>query len=370
MRVISRSSHEAFTRCPRRFYYNYLYQGTGFEPPSQATYLQIGLAVHKGMEVMLTPGVDEEGLYDRAAAEAVKEWERLTLPHYTLALEERNQKVMDELAEGAALVEALVRGWFLTRYVEFTRLYEVLMVEKEVRVSLSASITLAARADAVVRERLTGAIYVLNHKTTQDKATSTADWTEQWQNSIQMWTEALAMESVLGEPVQGCLVEGFYKGYRKEGKHISPLIYGYRKATPDGQWMYQPTYTREKGWERFPVWEAEFPTGDGVRGWLALLSKDLISSHYYRSLPILKNHQVVEDWLAQVVRRETDVQYILEPHVAEKDRLSFFWQNWGKQCTFCPYEPVCRGRASMGDLISAGHLKEREDHHKMEGEGE
>lgn len=350
MREISRSSHEEFCACPRRFYYRYLYEGTGFDAKIPPLALAIGLTVHKGMEELLTTGNVEA-----AVAALGKEWERVVAPGRGVPSLEY------PLEEGAALAEGLVRGWYRSRFEAFMEEFEILMIEKEVEGLLASNVKLKGRADAVIRSKRDGRVYVLNWKTTSNPN----DWTSQWEHDVQMWTEALLMEDVLGEKVPGVIVEGLSKGVYREGMTHSPLIYGWKLDTARGT-IYSGKYmrfTKDLPWVKFPVWREK-----DVESWVNWLPMEIVSEQFVRSQPIMKNDDVVQEWIRQVVRRETDIEYILGSGAyGSQDHLDFFWQNWKKlNCQRCIYEGVCTKLVSIEGLVENGTLMKRVDHHAVQ----
>lgn len=170
------------------------------------------------------------------------------------------------------------------------------------------------------------------------------------------------MEDHLGEPIAGVIFEGFYKGVKRDGMFTSCTIYGW--VLPGEQPRYSSTYERfskERPWRKFAVWR-EFP--GGVKAWVEWMELETLSAQFVRSEPILKNNHVVEKWIRQVVRRETDIEHILEVG-DDQDKEDFFWQNFKKfNCRFCPFKPVCKEHVEIGAAIEAGQFVPREDHHK------
>lgn len=350
MRFISRSSHEDFTRCPRRGYYRYLYNGSGFDSRTPSIHLLIGLGVHKGLEILLKTNGDIE-----AAISAQKEeWASLAKDH----------QIPEETEH---LIEALVRGWYRACWPTFIEQFEILMVEEEVKALLAPNITLNARADAVIRDRETGAIYVLNWKTSG----SISDWNKQWEDEVQAWTEALVTEAVLGAPISGVIFEGLYKGTYREGRNHSPLIYGWKLPLGGGREIFSARYkryTKEEPWIKFPVWASSLPVEGGIRGWVDWLPLDVLREQFVRSTPILKNDRVVENWVRQVVRRETDIDRMLQEDVPEADREDFFTQHFSKiNCGGCPFRKVCKLQTTIEEMIANGDLVRRVDHHAGNG---
>ncbi len=323
----------------RKGYLRYLFKGTGLDSPRPSLPLIIGLTVHKGLETLLLTGDIE------AAVKALTE-EFSHVGGDSLEAYPRE--------ENLALSEALVRGWHRSSYEAFLEEYEVLQVEKEVRALLAPGLTLAARTDAVVRRRLDGNIFVWNWKTTSNKT----DWTEQWEDDIQMWTEALAIEDDLGLPVAGVIVEGLFKGSTRGGLSTSPLLMGYTRMAGDRQ-VYRSGW--EKGWTKFPA----FREG-GLKWWIDFLPLDVVQEQFVRSLPILKNNDVVSSWIEEVVQREGDITHHLESG-SEEDRRRFFWRNFSKwNCRWCPFKKACKGVSTVEGMVEGGLLVPRKDHHAQE----
>lgn len=331
MRKISRSSYEAFNVCPRKHYYNYEFAGTGVEAVEPSIDLTLGLGVHKGMELLLQGTPPQE-----AARAGVVEFLSLTESAGT------DMRWNTMRREGERLIWAFVNGFPLA-HPEFFTTFTVVDVEKEVRVQLSGDVVLMARADAVVRD-LNGSLWVVNHKTC-----SSWDGSD-WMYDVQMWTEALAMEQHYGEPVHGCLVTGFLKGGRRSGVLSTPLIYKWVKGEREKD-LY------EAGGEKVLLSEEEI---------LSKLERLDLAKHFPLSPPVMRNDAVVEAWLDQVVRRESENAHMLSPEVPEEDRLQHFWQRFTKwNCPFCPFKDVCYGVATIGDMVRAGKLRERVDHHAV-----
>jgi len=350
LRKISRSSIETHDSCPRKAYYLYRYGKGGLDTPSPSEALSIGLALHKGMEILLRTGDVEE------AVQAGKgEWVlRFPLPP--------NPYDTPHWEECGALVEGMVRGWYRARYPDFLEEYEIISIEEEVETLLSPNVVLQSRADAVVRSRMDGTLLVVNWKTMGKK-----EGTRKWLNDVQMWTEAFAVQNKLGEPVAGCLVEGFYKGPRYAERYATPLLWAYTLLQDDGTLVWDPEYRRPskvERWTRRPAWkETGFPGGDGLRGWIDWLPLSLLRDQFLQTPPILKNDEVVERWLRTVVRRETDAQHILSTG-SQEDIEGHFWQHFGEwTCGWCPFRPICFGQTSPEEMLEAGLLVEREDHH-------
>jgi len=348
MRFISRSSHEHFSECQRKGYWGYIYAG-GLEEATAPWPLVIGLAVHKGMEkLMLGESIDE-----------AIEWLNLEF-----SLKGEQGPVTEEWLMHKALAEALVRGWRRARFERFMERFEILKVEEEWLTKLAANLGLKSRIDVVVRDRITGFIYVIDWKT----SSSIKDWSSQWEDEILVLTQALTTQEQMGEEVAGVIFEGLYKGGKYKGQYTSPLVRGYRLLIEGGEGeapRYVYSHDKRKDYEQFQVWK-DFP--GGIAAWIDWLPLDVVENQFISSPTILKHDDMIRDWLVQVVRRETDIEALLTPEVPEGDRLSYFWQNKGSQCRWCHFRPACRWEISIDGMLEAGLLRVREDHHVVKEE--
>lgn len=255
--------------------------------------------------------------------------------------------------EGRHLAAGLVAGWARsTQWSDFLKRYEILKVEEEIETPLTPDLALYSRIDLLVRDRLDGAIYVVNWKT----SSSQKDWNTSWDFDIQGWTECMAAEQLLGEKVAGTIYVCLYKGVRRNGMYTSPLIYGYRKVEKSGSLTYRDSY--RGGGEKFPVWLAkDLPCGEGLASWVAWLPQATIDAQFIVSPPILRNTSAVDGWLDGVVRWEGDAKHI----ASGADHLDFFTQNFSKwNCTRCAFKDVCRGQTTVADLLRAGQLVPRD----------
>lgn len=334
MRYISRSSFDTFSECPRKGYWRYLsgpFDPTspgGLEEPRGSWHLDFGIAWHAGAEQLL------RGEGWEAALEAAR-------PSLS-GLEEPAQN----------LVLALFQAWERAKRDDFFSRFEVLEIEKEFEIPISPNVVLYTRADAILRERADGSVWVLNWKTTSD----TKDWTRKWFFDPQGWTEAIAAESALGLPVAGTLYFGVWKGPIYQGKTSSRLIYGYRHTSKQGM----VTWATENGGggQRFEVWKERFPFGDGLSAWIGWLHPDFLAKHFLESAPQLRQDALVESWLRQVVRQENDIDHALG--FPPEEREEFFLQRWGDlNCGRCSFKDLCLRRARPEELIAEGLLSPR-----------
>lgn len=318
--------------------------------------LGIGLALHKGMEEFFRGKDVEEAVQDLHL-----EWMSTMAGAYEAAVARGGDpRLKTLLPEWAALAEGLFRGWVRSQSAKFLAQYEPLMVEEEIELPLADGLTLQTRSDLIIRSRRTGNLYVVNWKTTGRKT----GFFEAWNRNIQMWTEALAVEVKMGEPCS-VLPIGFYKGNKKGGSYSTPLIWGYEK---NGVWTAKyPGWNT--GFKKVKIWETSsytLPTGEaGLKAWIDWLPIGLLDEQYFDTPPIQKDEKVVRDWIRQVVSRERDLEHMLEPGTPEEDRELYFFQRFGTHCNWCPFDSICQQTTTAKDMIDAGLLVERKDHHSV-----
>ncbi len=358
MRYISRSGYEEYVSCERKYLYHNLYSipalgvTKGLDTPVKNENFTIGLALHAAMEAFFT-GKDKEGCLQAIG----DEWALQYADTYKVLEVLPDPKLEFLLKEWRALAVAMFLGWLRVRRPRFLLEFEPLMCEEEVPLQLTSDLVIDTRADLVVRARRTGHLFVINWKTS-----STKDLFGEYSRSIQMMTEALAVEDKLGEEVAGVIAEGFYKGTKKDGHYSSPLIWGYeRNEVWSAKWV--------SGWNKIPMWLPgyELPEGGhGLSEWIEWMPEGTVQEQYMQTPPLMKDNKVTRDWLRQVVQRETDLQAMMDPSVPEEDRLLYFFQRFGKQCNYCPFDSLCQQAATPEAMVKAGLLVPRVDHHKKE----
>lgn len=289
----------------------------------------LGIVWHLGAEVLLKGGTGEAAF--RAAAPTFDDfgldpvWSQWLLAAYL--------------------------AWERAKQDEFLGQYEIVTVEEEFEIPVSPNVVLYTRADAVMRDRMDGTLWVLNWKTASD----IKDWNKKWFFDPQGWTESMAAEAKLGEEVKGCIYVGVWKGPIYQGRTTSRLIGGYKHNTRSGT-----TYATENGGggQKFDAWRENFPFGDGLAAWISWLPKDFLAKHFCESAPQLRQDALVESWLRQIVKHEDAIDYVLEAG-SEQDQLDFFWQNYTDECSKCPFKDLCLLRSTPEELIKDGFLRPR-----------
>jgi hypothetical protein len=179
----------------------------------------------------------------------------------------------------------------------------------------------------------------------------------------------------LGEPVEGCLIQGLYKGYCYRGELRTPLVYLWRKPGLPGEDDLLEAERPQKwaGWHREGLWERV-----GVKAWVEQMPEELLQAQFPQTPPIFLNHELIEAWLRQSAKREQDIQHVQilldGAKMTEEERQgvldTYFPQYfsqchsaWGRKCDF--YD-ACWFAHIGDDPLGSGLYRLREFHHEGE----
>lgn len=410
----------AYQRCPRLRYWQYeAANGTatpGWERRRLAIPLVTGIFVHQGLEEVLS------GTDPAAAARKARELYLSEVQTRGLAVEDGTDEaaVVDEQA---AHVEALVLAWARVRWPRWQEEYEVVEVEVEDRVPLSEDVTLASRADAIVRRKADHRMFVVNFKTV---AQADERWLRGWEVDMQLMTELLAAERRHGAEFGGVIIEGLIKGRRMPEKGAdgsvagyrdsSPLLYGY-KCDADPPLMplqYQSEYTKRKGWYRFPTWKEEFPSSSerqavewdvtrcncpvrfghdvaclmwryptkwteaassSLAYWINWLPEEIVEAQFTVVPPIMRDGARIESKVRQIVTMERAIAVGVD-NCADRSGEELTWaldESFVQQehsCVYpsrCSMYDICHVGNVAGDVAGSGLYQPRTDHHALKG---
>lgn len=338
MNFTSRSPIEAYPICNRLRYNQYHLLGTGLVGKLLSVPLVTGTAVHRGVEHLAnrvrigqTPDVDTAvGL---AVDEYIKECEGLGFSGKGL---KTNAQQWFTFCEQKALLEGLIRMWYLMELPNIVQRYKILSVEREIvpvvlfKNENNIPVRFMARVDMELQELSTGEYYNYSLKTVnrwdeRSEQTYKSDLqgiTESWaieRESIEMrdiWInltkgieylseidpydrkltaiiEYMARKTPPTKKLMGVRFCFLVKGMRRKDIYNgdenspyvthSPLIRGYRYITPtEVSYAHSWTYpnpnnksgrgTLGKGWEFFNVWESDI----SIKDWIDALYKNMI----------------------------------------------------------------------------------------------
>ena len=358
----------------------------GWERKALAIPLVTGIYVHQGLEAAL------KGAAANEAASSARKAYLAEVSVRGLTVEEGTDEA-SVVEEQAAHVEALVLGWCRVRLPKWQEEYEVVEVEAEDRITLTDDVTLAVRADAIVRRKADHRMFVVNFKTV---AQADERWLRGWEVDMQLMTELLAAERRHGGVFGGVIIEGLIKGRRMPEKNsvgdvtgyrdTTPLLYGYKcdADPPLVRQEYAYEYTRRKGWYRFPVWKERGFLMDGTVGlassaleyWINWLPEEVVEAQFTIVPPIMRDEQRIESKVRQIVHMENLIHAgnIAVASCSNHNEVldQTFPQN-EHSCVYpsrCPMYDMCFTGNVSGDPAGSGLYIPRHDHHAIEGVSE
>ena len=179
----SRTEILDYQRCPRMAWYKRFFGGTGISKKRTSLALQFGSAFHHGAERLLAGDVE-------GAVATAHLYLNLAFSNETIDIEQT--EIAYAIGEQKAIVEGLIRGWWAHEGERFLRDFEVIEVEQEGEAELAPNMVLQFRPDALVRERLSGDLYIVSWKT----ASTFGPWTmNQCQTDVQSMSEVWGWEN-------------------------------------------------------------------------------------------------------------------------------------------------------------------------------
>lgn len=394
-------------KCQRLRWYRYEYNGRGLERAGEWLDPLIGTAVHEGIEQYLTlsqvAGTVNIQVVVAHALEVMHSARRAG----PIIVFRANTDFEADWSEALGLVEVLVRGWIAARGASLLRDYEVVATEREFHVDFPVggrTVRFLCRPDILLRRRVDRGLFIMNLKTT-----SRVDqkWREKWRYDMQTFTEILAVEAELGEPVGGTIMAGLVKGSRKDypigsGNYHweSPLLWPWKRegqsVTPD-EWF--PRYEwhcvgahkmgngrqcpgdrdhRLSGVHKANV-AAEYAGGPAA--WVAFLVEndlEFLENQFVELTPILRSPYEMETWKRQVLPRELEIrehrEYLMAPIGVDGEDLLDKWfpmSTSDGNCIWpspCQFKDVCWGHQDPSDPESG--FQPRSPNHPSELEEE
>lgn len=376
----SRTQISSYQTCPRKYWYEYVAQVqsapvAGLQPKTPILPLTMGLAVHKGMEVLFKLGGD----LDSAIEAGLQEWRKATSGKQ-FAFSVTGTLDHDRfLEEQEALITAFLWAWRVQFWDQFNNDYEIVQIEEELETDVlcdpvqdgwnehypdrAVKYTLQSRCDLVVKRRLDDAIIVPDWKCVTDAR----DWQSKYSMDPQTWAQSFAVSEALKVPIVSCLYFAFIKGGRKNGEYSSPLIYGYKQQLDSGHYQYSHSYKKGNGWEKFPIWRWETfgkTVKDRIRFWVNWLPEEVRAAQFCQTEEIIPDPVLQADWLADAVNvvRHTEQN---RDDISAFPRHASYWN-----CRKCWVRDVCSGETQIEAKLQSGEWLARKDHHAIEGSEE
>lgn len=362
--LIALSRLNSYFQCPRLFWWNYEYKGSGLRGTKSPIPLAVGGAIHKGLESLLR-GMEIEPSIQQAVGEF-----RDRLQKSPLILEP-TEDVLFAYTEQEKLIEALVRVFALRGLPKLKSEYEILEIEQEYDFKLSDNVILRSKADGLLRSKGNGQLYVLSFKTAKYYSSRHSS---DGSHDVQGLSEAAAIEPIIGEEINGIQMLYLVKGDRKQtrpgsGHFIQNTLLlhpWFNKGTERFAWSYKWTdsngagHTLGKDYQRVNIWE-HMPLSD----WLGRLDRleiqpeagDALESVLIQPPPYYRRHSELEDWVdqtrtigeklfeARVARQVNEQRGEMEPGQLRKFLNETFPQN-RRACDWpsaCSMQNICFG---------------------------
>lgn len=143
-----------YQQCPWAWYLRYV---VGLEPDHVSKFLSFGTAIHAALEAFYTAMRDALGVTcDDLVACGLATLDAAR-PQYAKA---------DEYDADRARLPTFVKAWYDAHALDDMRTYDIVEVEKEIVFPLPGDFEMTVRKDVTLRERGTGRLVVLEHKTT------------------------------------------------------------------------------------------------------------------------------------------------------------------------------------------------------------
>jgi len=375
---VDRSRIVARQECPRLRYLAYHFGHTGLEPRTARMPLVAGIHYHQALAEICSGRHVE-----LAVASAIVKFQAEVIERGLATVSEEDlQFVLDEQT---ALLEGMVRGWHHVRYPRLLDEYDIFDVEREFEFEPEPGFVLMQRFDFVVRHRTTRRLRIGDFK---GLAFVGDDWSKKQQHDAQWKLTLEGAEAHYGEPVDGVIVEGLIKGYRRKetakaspwfGRKLqqSPYCYGYTDGTD-----FQAGYTSRKGWYKTPVWEVMTP-----KEWFDRVLTDPngdfnLADQFVVEPDICPPRHERRRWLRQAIHQEllwaetceqlkraqldmdedafSDLLDLLAPQ-HDNRCVKFGWDN---RCPFL--ESVCFNEGALADPVGTGEFVPRVPHHEGE----
>jgi len=327
----SQTATSTFKECGRRRWFNNHIYGTGIVPIEGNVALEIGGCLHQGVELIASSWV-HTGIVDLdKIIFIVKNWysDSIDIPHTDNI--EYNKEQIFQIKEQLALIEVLIRLWYLLEWPKILTHYTIFAIEQEITFPIldNENNIYQSKPDLILIHKASGDI--INYSL---KSTKKFDWRTEagykvaLQHSTEvyatnLWLEQLSEQlksmlsiaeimypipylgknltvlkswllskstSLRSSATRFCYMVKGEKWEETKGKGDwrtdNPFLYGYRKFTA-GEIEYSVSNKISKpenksgygylgkGWEKFPVWENS--EVGGVKGWMEKLASGDIS---------------------------------------------------------------------------------------------
>lgn len=387
--------------CPTARYWEFHFGplGMGISSKGFSLALWTGIALHEMLESVLTLYKLAQDAAGRAtiAPEAVDRSQiRIAIAESLKASveaaklagfdEEANEFV---LMEQSNLAEGLVWGWLRACLPKFLQDYEIVALEKELPIDLTAApmtplqldIRLQTRPDLVLRSRATGKLLIADWKSLGSGRISDG-YVQEYRTSVQMAVGTLATEKHFGEPVESYSIFVFCKGGREvfesrgvrsaTKRNYSHLLYA--KFKPPSPPLDNGSFELKGYWvDKQPSWEQEWLRADSsqsiMEAWVEKLPLETLYEMYAEIGPYPRQDYMATDFLEVLKGEELRWAKLSSQHRGGYPDSalipkSYDCHSYGRQCSF--YDLCFKIGDAWKDPLGSGKFKLREPHHADE----
>lgn len=339
--------------CPRKRYWQYEHQGRGIVSGNTSLELYLGTALHDGLSA-IARGLDIEVV----ATTAQKEVLQSLLQDTTGDVVE-----VDFASEQAALVEGLLRGFYMHCWPRILGQGKILFIEEEVTYEHNGLVFMS-RPDLVI-EREDGQVVYVEYKSTSSKKEG---WVNSWATAVQLHSTIEAIKASKGVEVNEVLVQGLYKGFESYGKQSSPFCYGYHRNGNPPFTASETLYEYRAGFRRIPTWEMP----GGVKAWVERMPANVLTDQFPQVPPIFVNEDLIRNFFNQRAVREHEIDMALDllkgNDAASEEILNTAFPQRFDQChpyfgRSCQFLKLCHGHSD--NPLKEG-FEYRMPHHELE----
>ena len=317
--------------CPTARYWEYEHEGRGLAPIEKPIALSFGGAIAD-------------------AAQAIREGQ--PVPPYAGGL------------PFSALYLGLTEAYRTRVWPTWQQQYRLIVAEVECELVLSPDVTYQARPDAIVQRLSDQTYWYIQDKTSSQNP---ENFSHGWDKLAELHATCVAVEAKLGLPMSGAYVQGWYKGYQKQGTLYSPLAYCWLKPGQPGVGKPQPSFEYRAGWPRVPITDLD------VAAWVKSLPEPVISQQFPITQAIMLRRDLAQRYLDQVLHRELELKLWQDNvRMGEDERRLKFPQHFNQCDEYSKYRRPCQWRDCcwapnvQRDPVGSGLYQIRVGHHAGE----
>lgn len=318
---LTNSERSCYRRCPRKWYYNYQLLRV---PVQTSEPLWFGSAIGKGLDAIWDGRSDFLKPFSAYIEKhGYKDSEKLLVPNF----------------KGEAMLTAYSR-----LYLDDLDTYEVIATEHPISYDMNG-VTLKGMLDKVLRHKISGKLYVLDHKTTKDDIQDPSS--DYWQIKIldpQLVGYKVALEAEFGEPVSM-----IYDSIKKHGSKGPKLRKGVRKKQSES----------DEAWEMRKADETE-----SWKEYADRLMSDYCDNpdEYFRRRVIERSKEELVEWEGEFMTDAHAIEHAKGGAAHPKNHGSC-----GKAHYKCEYFNVC---TKMDSIESDNFVTKKFRHPELENEKE